>query len=87
MFLMVGEKEGPMDSKWKDVSIKELVKDKRVYFSYYRAGELWYETSDGFLFPVPIADIGDATFSHQDKAILFMRYIRKYLETLRSSSG
>jgi hypothetical protein len=71
--------------KFKDKSIKDLVKNKRVSFSFYRAGELWYETSDGFLFPVPIKDIGDATFMKEDKAILFMRYIRKYREELEKS--
>ncbi len=51
-----------------------------VTFEYYRGSELWYRTSETkFLFPVPISDIGDATFLAQDKAILFMRYIRKYL--------
>ena len=35
-----------------------------------------------FLFPVPIDDTGDASFLAEDKGILFMRYIRKYLESL-----
>jgi hypothetical protein len=37
--------------------LKELVKGKRVEFKYYRDGELWYKTDDGFELPVPpIAD-------------------------------
>ncbi len=52
-----------------------------VSFEYYRASELWYRTSNtGLLFPVPISDIGEATFLAKDKAILFMRYIRKFLK-------
>lgn len=35
------------------------------------------------MFPVPIEDIGDATFLAEDKAILFMRYIRKYIEEIK----
>ena len=64
------------------LSIKEMVKDNaKVFFEYYRAGELWYKTEVGeFLFPVPIEDIGDATFLNEDRAMLFMRYIRKYRE-------
>lgn len=31
-------------------------------------------------FPVPIEDCGDATFPAHEKAILFMRYIRKAQE-------
>jgi hypothetical protein len=65
------------------MNLKEMVKDqKRVRFSFYREGELWYNTEDGFEFPVPISDVGNATFLAEDKAILFMRYIRKHLEFL-----
>jgi len=59
----------------------DIVKDQQVHFDYYRDGELWYKTDNGFVFPVPINDqkeIGNATFQRDDKAIFFMRYIRKY---------
>ena len=64
--------------------IKEIVKDNKVYFSYYRAGHLYYNVyvhGQKYIFPVPISDIGDASFNNEDKAILFMRYIRKSLES------
>jgi hypothetical protein len=65
-------------------TIKEMVgPGQNVTFVYYRAKELWYQTDTGFLFPVPIADAGDATFLMKDKAILFMRYIRKYMEVMK----
>ena len=65
--------------------LKEMVSDnKQVYFVKYFDGNLWYATEDGFQFPVPIKDIGIATFLAQDKALLFMRYIRKHLELLLS---
>jgi len=55
----------------------QIVKDdKTVRFTHYLRGELWYETVGGFAFPVPIADIGEATFLAEDKALLFLRYIR-----------
>lgn len=54
-----------------------------VNFCYYFDGNLWYETNTtNFLFPVPITDIGNAKFLATDRAILFMRYIRKHLETI-----
>lgn len=63
--------------------IKAMVSGgKQVTFEYYRANHLWYTTECGFLFPVPIDDIGDATFNKTDKAMLFMRYIRKYIEEI-----
>jgi len=75
----------------KKYNIKDLVKDKRVVFEYYRGSELWYVVQGtDFKFPVPISDVGDATFLAEDKAMLFMRYIRKYLKELeneQNSSG
>lgn len=68
-------------------SIKDMVKDKqKVLFQFYRDGQLWYATECGFEFPVPIADAGTATFLAEDRAILFMRYIRKHVEYLRRSA-
>jgi hypothetical protein len=41
-------------AQWENcMTLKELVKGKRVRFKFYRDGELWYETDDGFEFPVP----------------------------------
>jgi hypothetical protein len=63
-----------------------MVKDnKKVKFSFYRNNELWYTTECGFEFPVPISDIGDACFLAEDKALLFMRYIRKHVECIRKA--
>ena len=62
--------------------IKTLIKNKMVHFMYYHDGNLWYMTDDDFEFPVPITQCGSAIYLHQDKAIYFMRYIRKHLETL-----
>jgi len=59
-------------------NIKDIVKNKSVNFLYYKDKELWYVTDCGFEFPVPIDDTGTATMNHVDKAILFMRWIRKH---------
>lgn len=68
------------------LSVKDMVKDgKRVKFQFYRKGELWYKTEDGFMFPVPTDDTGDGTFLDEDKAMLFMRYIRKQCEAVKES--
>ena len=62
-------------------TLKEMVSNQaQVHFCFYRKGELWYKTDCGFPFPVPISDTGDGTFMNQDKAFLFMRYIKKQLE-------
>lgn len=62
-------------------NIKELIKGNTVKFQYYRKGNLWYALDD-FLFPVPIEDTGDGEFKFEDKAIYFMRYIRKYMKEI-----
>ena len=67
-------------------TVKELVKGTTVSFRYYFDKALWYGV-DGkdFVFPVPINDIGNATFNATDKGILFMRYIRKHIETIKEA--
>ena len=63
------------------MKISDHVKGKSE-FSFYKDGQLWYKTSDTFLeFPVPIDDIGTATFNRVEKSLLLMRYIRKWLNT------
>jgi hypothetical protein len=69
-------------------NIKEMVKDgKKVRFQFYQKGELWYMTECGFSFPVPIEDTGDGIFANEDKAMLFMRYIRKHLEAINKAKA
>ena len=68
------------------MSIKDMVSNgKRVHFMFYRQKELWYKTECGFEFPVPIEDTGDGVFMNEDKAILFMRYIRKHLAMIEGA--
>lgn len=61
----------------------EVAKGRQVQFDHYKDGKLWYKTDSGFLFPVPIDDIGDGKFLAIDKAILFMRYIRKQIDLIK----
>lgn len=67
-------------------TLKEMVAGgAQVYFAHYQKGELWYHTECGFEFPVPIDDTGDGIFLAQDKAMLFMRYIRKHIDYLNKA--
>ena len=64
------------------MSLKDFVQDNKVFFEYYRANFMYYRVynkNEGkmYIFPVPLDDIGDATLLSEDKAIYFMRYIRK----------
>lgn len=65
------------------MEIKDYVKNCKVRFVFYRDGQLWYEVIGGptaLNFPVPISDVGNATFNCEDKALLFMRYIREHIK-------
>ena len=63
------------------MNIKDIVKDNTVRFVRYRQGIAYYRVNvpaEGvYVFPVPLDDIGDATLELEDKAILFMRYIKR----------
>lgn len=77
--------KSPTKKESKMIAVKDMVKDgKRVRFTRYSKRELWYATEDGFEFPVPISDTGDASFMAEDKAMLFMRWIRKQHDLLKA---
>lgn len=60
-------------------SVFELVKHgQTVHFTHADPTHLWYVTSEGVQFSVPVADIGEATFAAHDKALLFLRYLRPH---------
>ena len=68
------------------MNLKDMVSgDKQVFFRYYQHGQLWYQTECEFMFPVPIDDTGDGQFICIDKAIYFMRYIRKHIKYLEDA--
>jgi hypothetical protein len=67
------------------MDIKAIVKDNTVRFVKYRKGFAYYAVrvpAEGvdYVFPVPLSDVGDATLLASDKALLFMRYIRKAID-------
>ncbi len=69
------------------IDIKRAVsEDRTVRFVFYRKGELHYETEFGEEFAVPIDDCGDAAFNAEDKALFFMRYMRKWNKAIENVS-
>lgn len=64
-----------------------------VRFARYEDRRLWYTArwqDDGvrrdFEFPVPIDDAAGAVFLPEDRAIMFMRWIRKHVEFLSKAA-
>lgn len=71
----------------KTVVIKDHVKyGKKVKFSLYRDGQFWYETEDGLVFPISMEEVqaSKVTLLAEDKAILFMRWMRKYIDSAKN---
>lgn len=67
-------------------TVTEMVgRDKKVYFAFYRDGELWYKAENGFEFPIPSEDMKGAIFKPEDKSVYFMRFIKKHLDYLQNS--
>jgi len=62
-----------------------MIKDKNVKFIFYKEGELWYVTECGFEFPVPTSDTQGAVFNNEDKAIFFMRWIKKHMKMIEEA--
>lgn len=61
-------------------ALKDLVSNGKVArFTCLMAESLWYETEDGFAFPVPLSETAGATFLAEEKALLYMRHIRRQL--------
>ena len=74
------EKQYRLDAK---IDIKDAVSDGgEVWFKYYRDGNLYYYTRKQQLFAVPIDDTKGAVFNSRDKAIFFMRWMRKHNDQL-----
>ncbi len=63
-----------------------MVKDHirgRSTFLFYRDGDLWFKTDDtGFEFPIPVNDLGHAAVNVNEKSLILMRYIRKWIDVL-----
>lgn len=64
------------------MEIKELVSGgKSVFFAGKVGDVLLYRADNGFLFEIPKSDWDGASFEAEDKAMLFMRWIRKQLSS------
>lgn len=70
-------------------NIKNIVKDNIVVFNSFRANTFYYNVSINtdesafpvpYTFPIPLDDVDGATMKLHDKAIYFMRWIRKAID-------
>ena len=68
------------------MKIIDHVKDnQQIHFDFYRDGILYYKTDTGMIFEIPISDTKGGMFLRDDKALNYMRWIRKQME--RNEAG
>ncbi len=58
---------------------------KVVKFVCFKHNELWYTTECGFEFPIHVSETPGAEFKSEDKAMFFMRWIRKHIALIKSA--
>jgi hypothetical protein len=66
------------------LTLKDLVKDTYYSFEYLRCGQAYYSNYDKdrkIIFPIELADLGNATLKNQEKGLTLMRYIRKAMDS------
>ncbi|MFA5174736.1 MAG: hypothetical protein WC438_06140 [Candidatus Pacearchaeota archaeon] len=69
-----------------EYNLKEIIKDNIVKFQKYQDGIFYYVVGynhEKYIFPVPLSDVEATekpTLFAREKAIMFMRYIRKAIE-------
>jgi len=71
------------------VKLTDLVRDnKKVRFAYFRDKEFWYRHENGLMFPIALSEVDNpasrVTLNAEDKAIYFMRWIKKYIESCKA---
>lgn len=66
------------------LNLIDIVKNNTVHFDHYKNGYFYYNVkvdTQIYRFPVEMMDVGATTMHSVDKALIFMRWIRKALES------
>lgn len=72
----------------KMINIKSILNPTmRVAFEYYRDGNLWYSTMNGFHFPVSVNTTTGTVYKANDKAENFKYWILKEFNKNKEKNG
>lgn len=66
-----------------EMKLSQIVADNTARFAFFRGKSMYYTIDvegSTYQFEVPISEVDEATFNAEDKAIFFMRWIRKAIE-------
>lgn len=68
------------------LSLKDLIAGGKVAkFKQYRKGVLYYELEGGFVFEIPVVEVGDAHLAAEEKASLFMKWIKRAVDACNTA--
>lgn len=68
-----------------ELNLKDMVTNKVVRFVRFRGGELIYVTENGFEFPVRSDEVDGAILYAEDKAGLYIKYIKRQLKLAKEA--
>lgn len=68
----------------KTKNVKELIKNQKAHFTHYQDGNMYYTTTNGFEFPIPLDDMKGGVFNNEHEAINLMRWVRKHVDLLNT---
>lgn len=64
-------------------TLKDLIRDgKTAKFKQYRLGNLYYETQEGFVFAIPLQELGESTLLAEERCASLMKWIKRALEEI-----
>ena len=61
----------------------ELIKGNKATFIEFHSGTLFYEVN-GFRFPIPVEELQGASIKAEEKASVFLKWIRKALKEVEN---
>lgn len=66
------------------MKLKDLIKGKTAVFTEYHGGNLFYQVGS-FRFPVPVDELHGASIKAEEKASVFMKWIKRANDQIEKS--
>lgn len=65
-----------------------MARERRVRYLHARDGNLWYQVvGTTFVFPIPFAQVGTATYPAEDNVGLYLTFIRPHYTALQAEGA
>jgi hypothetical protein len=68
------------------VRLTDLIKGKRAVFVEFHGGNLFYEIDGKFRFPVPVDELQGTSVLSEEKASVFMKWVKRSLKQIQEGS-